>query len=38
MKVNKIARLEFELAYDNVAVQYVCHSATRTSIKNSFSQ
>ena len=31
LKVNVIARLEFELAYNNVAIQYVSQYATRTS-------
>ena len=30
-KVNAIARLEIELTYNDVAVQHVSHSATRTS-------
>ena len=30
-KVNVIARLEFELAYYDIAVQHVIHSTTRTS-------
>ena len=30
LKVNRLARLEFELIYYDVAVQYISHYATKT--------